>query len=277
MATATLTEDERLALAAVGGWQIADALGGWDTSLWDSHAGGSLDDLVLMFRPRWRGHMYKVHAGTLYIGPGRVITGREEAGKAAVLKVTRRKMTAYADALPVEMRELLRERRRERTYPETTRLIWWALGLGHPPAERRPVMSSYRITPAGHCEMPWRNALGDPAGSPATTATVATMTTDRAPETVAAADRAAALRADQAAGAPLAGGQLWGLPVLEGDMWADIAGATAITGLPAKTINSYIVTGKPRSNPFPQPSRFLGRNYWPVSVLSTWAAQQAGN
>ncbi|MEV6064895.1 hypothetical protein AB0L62_33260 [Nocardia asteroides] len=277
MATTTLTEDERLALAAVGGWQIADALAGWDDSLWDSHACGSIDDLVLLFRPGWRGHMHKVHAGTLYIGWSALVTDRKDAGKAAVLKVTRRKINAYADSLPAEMRQLLRERRRERTYPETTRLVWWALGLGHPPAEHRPFMSSYRITPARRCEVVWRNALGDPAGSPVTTATVAAVTTDRAPETVAAADRAAALRADQAAGAPLTGGQLWGLPVLDGDMWADIAGATAITGLPAKTINSYIVTGKPRRDPFPQPSRFLGRNYWPVSVLSAWAAQQAEN
>ena len=84
--------------------------------------------------------------------------------------------------------------------------------------------------------------------------------------------RAVALRAEQAAGQPLIGGQLWGLPVLDGDMWADIAGATAITGKPAKTITSYLVRGKPKSNPFPQPSRFLGRNYWPVSVLTAWAA-----
>ena len=92
------------------------------------------------------------------------------------------------------------------------------------------------------------------------------------PETVAADVRAVALRAEQAAGQPLIGGQLWGLPVLDGDMWADIAGATAITGKPAKTITSYLVRGKPKSNPFPQPSRFLGRNYWPVSVLTAWAA-----
>lgn len=273
--TATLTEDERFAIAAVGGWAIADALAGSDMSLWDSHACGSLDDLVMMFRPSWRGRMYKLHKGTLYIG----WNTRTGLGDDAPVTVSRRRIASYAATLPEEMREQLLSRRRDRTYPETTRLIWWALGLGHPPAERRPPMSSYRVTPAGPCDMPWRNALGDPvaSGSPATTATVAAVTTDRTPETVAAADRAAALRADQAAGAPLAGGQLWGLPVLDGDMWADIAGATAITGLPAKTINSYIVTGKPRRDPFPQPSRFLGRNYWPVSVLTSWAAQQGGN
>lgn len=103
------------------------------------------------------------------------------------------------------------------------------------------------------------------------------MGAEHSPETVAADARAAALRAEKAAGQPPTGGQLWGLPVLDGDMWADIAGATAITGKPAKTITSYLVRGKPKSNPFPQPSWFLSRNYWPVSVLTAWAAAAANS
>lgn len=265
MATATLTEDERLALAAAGGWMIADALAGYDEALWDSHVGGTLDDLVLMLRPTWRGCGYDTHKGSLWIGRRR--------DTPPVVQVTRRRLAAYAATLPDDMREQLRADRRGRTYPERTRLIWWALGLGHPPAERRPPMASYRRTPAGPCHVPWRNALGDP-GSPAT-ATVAAVTTDRAPESVSAADRVAALRASWASGQPLTGGSLFGLPALDGDVWADIAGATVITGLPAKTITSYLARDKPKSNPFPKPSQFLGRNYWPATTLLDWAASQA--
>lgn len=267
MATkATLTEDERLAVAAMGGWIIADALSGYDESLWDSHACGSLDDLVLMVRPSWRGKSYNIERGSLWIG-----LRRDEP---PVVQVTRRRLAAFTATLPEDVHEQLRANRLGRTYPETTRLIWWALGLGRPPAERRPPMNSYRKTPAGPCDVPWRNALGDP-GSPATAATVATVTTDRAPETVSAADRVAALRASWASGQPLTGGSLFGLPALDGDVWADIAGATVITGLPAKTITSYLARDKPKSNPFPKPSQFLGRNYWPATTLLDWAASQA--
>ncbi|MGW5924580.1 hypothetical protein ACWFPY_36785 [Nocardia fluminea] len=263
MATATLTEDERLAVAAMGGWIIADALSGYDESLWDSHACGTLDDLVLMVRPSWRGKMYDIEKGSLWIGL--------RSTEPPAVQVTRRRLAAFAETLPDDVREQLRANRLRRTYPETTRLIWWALDLGRPPAERRPPMNSYRRTPAGPCDIPWRNALG----SPATAATVATVTTDRAPETVSAADRVAALRESWASGQPLTGGQLFGLPALDGDVWADIAGATVITGLPAKTITSYLARDKPKFNPFPKPSQFLGRNYWPASVLLEWAAGQS--
>lgn len=258
--TATLTEDERLALAAVGGWQIADALAGIDEFLWISTGSGSIDDLVLMHRPGWRGCMYRFDSGALRIG--RPMRGQEEP----IAKVSRSRVESYVESVTPEVRERLRVDRECRTYAETTRLVWWGLGLGRPPAEVRPSMASRWAHPVGDSPVRPRAALGSPG-----TATVAAMGTEHSPETVAADARAAALRAEQAAGQPLTGGQLWGLPVLDGDMWADIAGATAITGKPAKTITSYLVRGKPKSNPFPQPSRFLGRNYWPVSVLTAWA------
>ncbi|WP_280264655.1 hypothetical protein [Nocardia wallacei] len=94
-------------------------------------------------------------------------------------------------------------------------------------------------------------------------------------ETVALADKVAELRAAWKAGQPLTGGQVFGLPALDGDVWVDIAGATVITGVPPKTLTSYLVRAKPKSNPFPVPSKFLGRNYWPASTLLDWAAAQA--
>lgn len=259
--TATLTEDERLALAAVGGWPIADALAGLDDFLWSANGSGSIDDLVLMYRPGWRGAMYRFGGTALRIV--RPLRERDEP----LTRVSRRRVEAFAAAVAPEMREVFRSDRERRTYAETTRLVWWGLGLGQPPVEVRPTMASQWGRPVGDSPVRPRAALGSPA-----TATVAAMGTEHSPETVAADARAAELRAEQAAGQPLTGGQLWGLPVLDGDMWADIAGATAITGLPAKTITSYLVRGKPKSHPFPQPSRFLGRNYWPVSVLTAWTA-----
>ncbi|NKY60919.1 hypothetical protein [Nocardia flavorosea] len=259
--TATLTDDERLALAAVGGWQIADALSGVDGFLWSASGSGSIDDLVLMHRPGWRGAMYRFGSTGL-----RIVRPLHEQDE-PLARVSRSRVEAFAAAVAPETRAVLRADRECRTYAETTRLVWWGLGLARPPAEVRPTMASRWARPVGDSPVRPRTALGSPA-----TATVAAMGTEHSPETVAADARAAALRAEQAAGQPLAGGQLWGLPVLDGDMWADIAGATAITGLPAKTITSYLVRGKPKSNPFPQPSRFLGRNYWPVSVLTAWSA-----
>jgi hypothetical protein len=93
-------------------------------------------------------------------------------------------------------------------------------------------------------------------------------------ETVALADKVAELRAAWRAGEPLSGGQVFGLPPLEADVWVDTAGATVITGVPPKTITSYLSRAKPKSCPFPIPSKFLGRNYWPASSLLDWAAAQ---
>ncbi len=95
-------------------------------------------------------------------------------------------------------------------------------------------------------------------------------------ETVALTDKVAELRAAWRAGQPLTGGQLFGLPFLEEDVWVDTAGATVITGVPPKTITSYLSRKKPKGNPFPVPSKFLGRNYWPASTLLDWAPPSTG-
>lgn len=65
-------------------------------------------------------------------------------------------------------------------------------------------------------------------------------------------------------------GQLLGLPKLDGDLWADIAGASAITGAPPRTITGWLSRGGPKRCPFPEPRRSLYRLYWPVSVLQAW-------
>lgn len=73
-----------------------------------------------------------------------------------------------------------------------------------------------------------------------------------------------------AAGQRPPAGQLLGLPELDGDMWADIAGAVAITGTPARTITGWLNRRGPKRCPFPEPRRSLYRLYWPVSVLQAW-------
>lgn len=71
-------------------------------------------------------------------------------------------------------------------------------------------------------------------------------------------------------------GRLLGLPELpDGDVWVDIAGASAITGLAAKTITGYLNRGQPRYWPFPAAHRFLYRLYWPMSVLEEWVRRGA--
>lgn len=73
------------------------------------------------------------------------------------------------------------------------------------------------------------------------------------------------------------GGRLWGLPDLpDGDMWVDMAGASVISGLGPKTITGYLNRGGPKRNPFPAPSRFLYRLFWPMSAVRAWREQEDG-
>ena len=66
-------------------------------------------------------------------------------------------------------------------------------------------------------------------------------------------------------------GRLFGLPELPGDdYWLDMAGATAITGKPPKTITSWLARGGPVRNPFPVPRRLLYRLYWRGSEITSW-------
>jgi hypothetical protein len=82
---------------------------------------------------------------------------------------------------------------------------------------------------------------------------------------------AGAIRAGQA----IPAGRLFGLPELPGgDYWLDMAGATAITGIPPKTITSWLARGGPTRNPFPLPHRFLYRLYWRGTQITSWQARE---
>ncbi len=66
-----------------------------------------------------------------------------------------------------------------------------------------------------------------------------------------------------------------GLPVLPNDApWVDIHGAIDITGLAANAINSHLAKAGPKRNPIPQPTRVVGRLFWPRDELVAWAARE---
>ena len=70
-------------------------------------------------------------------------------------------------------------------------------------------------------------------------------------------------------------GRLFGLPELPGDdYWLDIAGATAVTGIPPKTITSWLARGRPVRNPFPPPQRLLYRLYWRGTEITSWQTRE---
>jgi hypothetical protein len=70
-------------------------------------------------------------------------------------------------------------------------------------------------------------------------------------------------------------GRLFGLPELPGDdYWLDTAGATALTGIPPKTITSWLARGGPVRNPFPVSDRFLYRLYWRRAEIESWQARE---
>jgi hypothetical protein len=79
------------------------------------------------------------------------------------------------------------------------------------------------------------------------------------------------------AGTALPAGRLLGLPELPGDdYWLDMAGATAVTGVPPKTITSWLARGGPVRNPFPPPHRLLYRLYWRGTEIMSWRAREKG-
>ena len=72
-------------------------------------------------------------------------------------------------------------------------------------------------------------------------------------------------------GQPVPAGRLLGLPELPGNgCWVDIAGASALTGVPPKTITGWLTRGGPKSNPFPTPRRHLYRLHWPSTEITSW-------
>lgn len=76
-------------------------------------------------------------------------------------------------------------------------------------------------------------------------------------------------------GQPVPAGRLFGLPELpDDDCWLDIAGAAALTGVPPRTITSWLNRGGPARNPFPAPRRLLYRLFWPRLDITSWIARQ---
>jgi hypothetical protein len=76
-------------------------------------------------------------------------------------------------------------------------------------------------------------------------------------------------------GGAVPAGRLFGLPELPGgDCWLDIAGATASTGVPPKTITSWLARGGPVRNPFPSAQRLLYRLYWRGTEITSWQARE---
>lgn len=53
-----------------------------------------------------------------------------------------------------------------------------------------------------------------------------------------------------------------------------MAGAAALTGVPPKTITSWLARGGPVRNPFPVPQRFLYRLYWRRVDIASWQARE---
>jgi hypothetical protein len=85
------------------------------------------------------------------------------------------------------------------------------------------------------------------------------------------ADQITNLRRARAAGEPIAAGRLLGLPDLpDGDVWVDTAGASALTGVPVKTITSWLLRGAPVDYPFPSALRMLYRRFWRASEVEAW-------
>jgi hypothetical protein len=95
------------------------------------------------------------------------------------------------------------------------------------------------------------------------------------PHRIELAAHARALADDLQAGQAVPAGRLFGLPELPGDdCWLDMAGATALTGIPPKTITGWLTRGGPARNPFPVPDRLLYRVYWRRAVIESWQARE---
>ena len=96
------------------------------------------------------------------------------------------------------------------------------------------------------------------------------------PEPVGLEGRLASLRDAAAAGAAVPAGRLYGLPELPaGDCWVDIAGAAMLARAAPRTISGWLARGGPARNPFPPPSRFLYRLYWPKTAIDAWSRREA--
>lgn len=94
-------------------------------------------------------------------------------------------------------------------------------------------------------------------------------------ESLKLADHRCALAGAIAAGLPIPAGRLFGLPELaDNDVWIDIAGASALIGVPPNTITSWLTRCGPTRNPFPAPRKHLYRLLWTWTEITSWQARQ---
>jgi hypothetical protein len=95
------------------------------------------------------------------------------------------------------------------------------------------------------------------------------------PNSVELATHAFALAEAIRAGRSVPMGRLYGLPGLpDDDYWVDSAGAAALTGVPPKTITSWLARGGPIRNPFPIPHKVLYRLHWRGTEIASWRARE---
>jgi hypothetical protein len=96
-------------------------------------------------------------------------------------------------------------------------------------------------------------------------------------ERVELAGQVSALAEAVSAGTVVPAGRLYGLPELSGGgCWVNMAGAAALTGVPPRTITSWLARGGPIRNPFPTPHRILYRLFWPRDEIDSWRSREAG-
>ncbi|MBO0879441.1 MAG: hypothetical protein J2P17_03530 [Mycobacterium sp.] len=256
-----LTEDQRLLLAAAGGRTIAECLDGTEQGLqrlFTSHTFSTLDPAVVELRPEWerRRGWFHVRRNAVRLDFRTPDHNRYDTS----VFVTRKRLHAYALTLAPEMRTWL-HRQRELTDRAVNALVWSALELpGNPYGLLAPTRPS---------------GTAPDSSKTANVAGVAAAHEYEPAETIALRDKVGELRAAWRAGRPLTGGQLFGLPALDGDVWVDMAGAAVVTDLEPKTITSWLSRGRPAACPFPAPSKYLGRLYWPASVLLAWVTEYA--
>lgn len=95
------------------------------------------------------------------------------------------------------------------------------------------------------------------------------------PDSVELAAHALALAEAVRLGGAVPVGRLYGLPELpDYDYWVDMAGAAALTGVPPKTITSWLSRGGPIRNSFPVPRKVLYRLHWRWTDIASWQAEE---
>ncbi|WP_069164553.1 hypothetical protein [Nocardia altamirensis] len=124
-----LDEDQRLLLAGGGGWPIAYALGLPErgvAQLFNSPWRSALDADVVAVRPRWRACLqgFRIESDAIRLGPAAA-----DAEPVAPVVITRRRLDAFARALPAALSRALVEAMSSRDHDRIDHAVLSALGL----------------------------------------------------------------------------------------------------------------------------------------------------